>query len=348
MTEQAPEMMKAVGLHRYLPAEDEQSLLDLQVEKPVPAGRDLLVRVKAISVNPVDVKVRAPKARVEESPKILGWDVAGIVEQAGSHSTLFNVGDEVYYAGSLIRPGGNSEFHLVDERIVGRKPKNLDFAAAAALPLTAITAWEALFERLAISKEKADNQGKKLLIIGAAGGVGSIALQLAREAGLTVIGTASRPETEQWVREHGASIVISHYEDFRSQLEQHGMDSVDYILCLHSTEKHWKAMEAVIKPLGRICSIVETAEPLDLTLLKNKSVTFAWEFMFTRSKYETPDMIEQHFLLNELADWIEQGRIKSTLSETLSPINAANLRKAHLKVEENRMIGKLVLEDFEG
>ncbi|ANS76553.1 NADPH:quinone reductase [Paenibacillus yonginensis] len=342
------EQMKAVGLYRYLPANDEQSLQDLQVEKPVPAGRDLLVRVKAISVNPVDVKVRAPKARVEETPKILGWDVAGIVEQTGSETSLFKAGDEVYYAGSLIRQGGNSEFHLVDERIVGRKPANLDFAAAAALPLTAITAWEGLFERLAISKNKEDNQGKKLLIIGAAGGVGSIALQLAREVGLTVIGTASRPETEKWVRDHGADYVISHYEDFRTQLEKEGISEVDYILCLHSTEKHWKAMEAVIKPLGHICSIVETSEPLDLTLLKNKSVTFAWEFMFTRSKYETEDMIEQHRLLDELADWIEQGRIESTLTETLSPINAANLRKAHLQVEENRMIGKLVLENFEG
>ncbi|GGA33797.1 zinc-binding alcohol dehydrogenase family protein [Paenibacillus physcomitrellae] len=342
------EIMKAVGLYRYLPASDEQSLQDLQIEKPVPAGRDLLVRVKAVSINPVDVKVRAPKARVEETPKILGWDVAGVVEQTGPDTSLFQVGDEVYYAGSLIRQGGNSEFHLVDERIVGRKPANLDFASAAALPLTAITAWEALFERLAISKQKEANQGKKLLIIGAAGGVGSIALQLAREVGLTVIGTASRPESEAWVRKHGADLVISHYEDFLTQLQKEGIESVDYILCLHSTEKHWKAMEAVIKPLGRICSIVETKEPLDLTLLKNKSITFAWEFMFTRSKYETEDMIEQHRLLDELADWIEQGRIQSTLTETISPINAANLRKAHLKVEENRMIGKLVLENFEG
>ena len=337
--------MKAIGLYQHLPIDNPESLLDLDIAKPTASGRDLLVRVKAISVNPVDVKRRASGDQ-EATPRILGWDVAGVVEQVGPDSTLFKVGDEVYYAGSVTRSGGDSEFHLVDEHIVGNKPKSLDFAQAAALPLTAITAWEALFERLGISHTASDNQQKRILIIGSAGGVGSIATQLANLAGLTVVGTASRPETVQWAKEHGATYTIDHHKAFAPQLKQLGFDDVDYIFCLNSTDKHWDDMVEVIAPQGKICSIVEMRGPVDLSALQSKSATFAWEFMFTRARYQTPDMIEQHNLLNQLAQLIDEGKIRTTLTEKLEPITAANLREAHKKVESGKTIGKIVLANF--
>lgn len=340
----ATQMMKAVGLYRYLPIDHPESLMDIDLEKPTPSGRDLLVRVKAISVNPVDVKVRAPKERTEDSPRVLGWDVAGVVEQTGPECTLFKPGDEVYYAGSITRPGGNSEFHLVDERIAGKKPASLDFAQAAALPLTSITAWEALFDRMGISQQREDNEGKSILIIGAAGGVGSIAVQLAKYAGLTVIGTASRPESAEWARSLGADHIIDHHDDFVPQLESLGLPYVDAIFCLNSTEKHWQRMADAIAPQGKICSIVETEEPLNLTLLKNKSATFVWEFMFTRPMFQTADMIQQHHLLNELSRLVDQGVIRTTIKEKLAPLDAATLRKAHALVETGRTIGKVVVE----
>lgn len=340
----ATQMMKAVGLYRYLPIDHPESLMDIDLEKPTPSGRDLLVRVKAISVNPVDVKVRAPKERTEDSPRVLGWDVAGVVEQTGPECTLFKPGDEVYYAGSITRPGGNSEFHLVDERIAGKKPASLDFAQAAALPLTSITAWEALFDRMGISQQREDNEGKSILIIGAAGGVGSIAVQLAKYAGLTVIGTASRPESAEWARSLGADHIIDHHDDFVPQLESLGLPYVDAIFCLNSTEKHWQRMADAIAPQGKICSIVETEEPLNLTLLKNKSATFVWEFMFTRPMFQTADMIQQHHLLNELSRLVDQGVIRTTIKEKLAPLDAATLRKAHALVESGRTIGKVVVE----
>lgn len=339
--------MKAVGLTKYLPINDPDSLLDVEIEKPTPTGQDLLVRVHAISVNPVDVKVRGPKNRTESKPRVLGWDVAGVVEQTGPDCTLFKPGDEVYYAGSITRPGGNSEFHLVDERIVGLKPSTLDFAQAAALPLTSITAWEGLFHRLGLSSVEGANSGKTILIIGAAGGVGSIATQLAKYAGLTVIGTASRPESAAWAKELGADHILNHYEEFVPQLKALGFANVDYIFCLNSTEKHWKNMADAIAPQGIICSIVETDERLDLTMLKDKSVTFVWELMFTRPMFGTADMIEQHKLLNELAGLVDRGIIRTTVAEKLTPIDAANLRKAHAMLETGRSVGKVVLQDFE-
>ncbi|GIP14771.1 NADPH:quinone reductase [Paenibacillus montaniterrae] len=338
--------MKAVGLYRYLPIDHPESLLDLQLEKPRVTGRDLLVRVKAVGVNPVDYKVRSPKEKVEHAPKILGWDVAGVVEQVGADCTLFQPGDEVYYAGDITRSGGNSEFHLVDERIVGKKPASLNFAQAAALPLTTITAYEALFDRMGISREHEVNENRTLLIIGAAGGVGSIAIQLAKKVGLTVIGTASRPESIEWAKELGADHTLNHYEEFVPQLQQLGFESVDYILCLNATEKHWENMAQAIAPQGKICSIVETEVPLPLTRLKNKSATFVWEFMFTRSMFQTEDMIEQHKLLNEVAEWLDDGSIKTTLNQRLAPINAETLRKAHSLLETGKAIGKIVVEGF--
>ncbi len=338
--------MKAIGFYHPLPLTDPESLIDLEIATPLPTGRDLLVNVHAVSVNPVDVKVRASQSQGEPSPRILGWDVAGVIAQLGSECTLFKPGDEVFYAGSIARPGGDSEFHLVDERIVGNKPKSLNFAQAAALPLTAITAWEALFDRLAIPRQAEQNAEKSLLIIGAAGGVGSIATQLGRLAGVTVIGTASRPESIQWAKEHGAVYTISHREAFALQLQRLGFEQVDYIFCLNSTEKHWRNMTEVIAPQGKICSIVEMEEPVDLTALQRKSATFVWEWMFTRPFYQTNDMIEQHHLLNTMADLVDAGKIQTTLTTRLSPITASNIRKAHELVEKGTMIGKVVLEQF--
>ena len=338
--------MKAIGLYRYLPIDNPESLVDVDIEKPVASGHDLLVHVKAISVNPADVKRRAPKDGVEKTPRILGWDVAGVVEQVGSDVSLFNVGDEVYYAGSITRPGGDSEYHLVDERIVGHKPLTLDFAQAAALPLTAITAWEALFDRLGVSHNANVNHQKRILIIGASGGVGSIATQIANFVGLTVIGTASRPETVHWAKTHGAKYTINHHEAFAPQLKQLGFDDIDYIFCLNSIEKHWNDVVEVIAPQGKICSIVGLQGATNLSVLQDKSVTLVWELMFTRPRYQTSDMIEQHKHLDELAQLIDEGKIQTTLTEKLEPINAANLREAHKKVESGRMIGKIVLANF--
>ncbi|WP_337034400.1 zinc-binding alcohol dehydrogenase family protein [Paenibacillus illinoisensis] len=338
--------MRAVGLTRYLPIEDPESLVDLVVEKPRATGRDILVKVVAISVNPVDTKVRAPKDRVEEVPKILGWDVAGIVEETGPDCSLFRPGDEVFYAGSIARQGGNSEYHLVDERIVGRKPASLNFTEAAALPLTSITAWEALFSRMLISQDPGVNVGKSLLIIGAAGGVGSVAIQLAKQVGLTVIGTASRPKTVEWVQSMGADYTINHHDPLLPQLEAIGFPSVPYIFCLNALEEHWIGISEAISPQGVVCAIDDPASPLNLNLLKQKSVTFVWEFMFTRSLFETDDMIEQHLLLNRIADAVDQQKLKTTLAEVLEPISAENLRQAHKLLESNKAVGKIVLEGF--
>lgn len=338
--------MKAVGLTRYLPIENPESLVDIVVEKPSATGRDILVKVIAISVNPVDTKVRAPKDRVEEVPKILGWDVAGIVEEAGPDCSLFRPGDEVFYAGSIARQGGNSEYHLVDERIVGRKPTSLNFAEAAALPLTSITAWEALFTRMSISQYSGANEEKSLLIIGAAGGVGSIAIQLAKQAGLIVIGTASRPETVDWVKSMGADYTINHHDPLLPQLEAIGFSSVPYIFCLNALEIHWAGISEAVSPQGVVCAIDDPTSPLNLKLLKQKSATFVWEFMFTRSLYETDDMIEQHLLLNLIADAVDHQKLKTTLAEVLGPISAEHLRQAHKLLESNRTIGKVVLENF--
>ncbi|WP_242221304.1 zinc-binding alcohol dehydrogenase family protein [Bacillus cereus group sp. BfR-BA-01380] len=339
--------MKAVGLLEYLPIENENSLIDIELPRLIPKGKDLLVKIHAISVNPVDVKVRAPKDKKEEEYKILGWDASGVVVEVGEECTLFQPGDEVFYAGSIIRPGTYSEYHLVDERIVGAKPKNLTHAQSAAIPLTAITAWEGLFERLAIDvNNKEKNELKNILIIGGAGGVGSIAIQLAKWAGLNVITTASRKETREWVESLGADYVINHHESFKEQLSQMEIDEVDYIFCLNNTDQHWNGMAEVIKPQGKICSIVENEKPLELGLLKSKSATFVWEFMFTKSMYHTEDMINQHLLLNQVSELLDQKVLKTTLNKTLSPIHAATIRKAHAMIETGSTIGKIVLETF--
>lgn len=338
--------MKAIGLTRYLPISNPEALIDIELDKPAPTGRDLLVKIEAIAVNPVDTKVRAPKDKIEETPRVLGWDAAGVVEAVGPEASLFRPGDAVYYAGSITRQGANSEFHLVDERIVGAKPNSLDFTHAAALPLTTITAWEALFERLGVSPEGAD-EGKSVLIVGGAGGVGSIGIQLAKKvAKLTVIATASRPESAKWATALGADHIVNHFDDIPKQLQAAGFAEVDYVLIFNDTDKHFPAAAQVIKPQGGICTIVENSGPLDIGLLKAKSAAFHWEFMFTRSMFGTPDMIEQHKLLSEAARLIDAGTLTTTLGRDLGRIDAANLREAHRLLEEGRAIGKLVLTGF--
>jgi len=338
--------MKAIGLTKYLPITDNASLVDVELPKPEAEGHDLLVSVRAISVNPVDTKVRAPKGGVEDPPRVLGWDAAGVVEAVGPDVTLFALGDEVFYAGSITRPGTNSEFHLVDERIVGHKPKSLSFAEAAALPLTSITAWEALFDRMGVSRDGSD-AGKSLLVLGGAGGVGSIAIQIAKHvAKLDVIATASRDDSRDWCLDLGADHVVNHREDIPAQLKGIGFEHVDYVLCLNDTDGHWNTMTEVVAPQGHICSIVETSAPVDIRPLMSKSATFSWELMFTRPMFGTPDQIEQHRLLNEVASLVEAGTIRSTLGKVLGRIDAANLRNAHAQLESGRAIGKLVLEGW--
>jgi zinc-binding alcohol dehydrogenase family protein len=335
--------MKAIGFHQHLPITEANSLIDLEIERPVAQGHDLLVEIKAVSVNPVDTKVRAHGAD-ETEPKVIGYDAAGIVVEVGDHASLFSVGDEVYYAGAINRSGSNSDFQLVDERIVAKKPQRLTFSEAAALPLTTLTAYEALTDRLQLTFDAKSNLDKTMLIIGAAGGVGSIATQLANKAGLTVIGTASRPETVEWAKTHGAHHTINHHEDFRAQLEQLGYHYVDYIFCLNATDQHFDAMVDVIAPQGKICSIVETDQKLNLSALQQKSATFVWEFMFTRSLFQTADMIRQHEILTQVATWFEEEKLETTVTQTLIGLNAANLKEAHRLVESGKTIGKVVVE----
>ncbi|WP_407539062.1 zinc-binding alcohol dehydrogenase family protein [Deinococcus radiomollis] len=338
--------MKAVGFTQHLPVSDPSSLQDLTLQAPTPGPRDLLVRVQAVAVNPVDTKVRGPKATDvrHDPPKILGWDASGTVEAVGESVTLFKVGDEVYYAGDYTRPGSNAELQAVDERIVGHKPRSLSFAEAAALPLTAITAWEGMVDRLHV-RPTGEDAGKTLLIIGGAGGVGSVAIQLAKQFGLKVVATASRPETARWVRDLGAEEVIDHRGDMPAQLKALGIDGVHYVYSTYFTEQHWKAIVEVLKPQGGVVAI-DSAKDIDLALLKQKSGTFAWEFMFTRSMFLTEDMAEQGRLLNEVARLVDAGKIRSTVTQTLAPINAENLREAHRQLEGLGVIGKIVLEGW--
>lgn len=335
--------MKAIALTRYLPIDDPQSLQDVELPKPVASGFDLLVRVEAISVNPVDTKIRSPKPQVEAQPKVLGYDAAGVVEAVGAGVTLFQPGDEVYYAGDVTRPGSNAQFQLVDERLVGRKPATLDFAEAAALPLTVVTAWELLFDRMPFSID-AEGNDRSLLIIGGAGGVGSIATQLARHAGFTVIATASRPQTIAWCKSMGAHHVIDHRQPLAPQLESLGYRQVDAVLNLADTDRYWEAIGELIAPLGHVGLIVEPSGLLKIgDPYKAKSVGIHWEMMFARSRFKTPDMIEQHRILNRVSSLIDAGELRTTHSETLGAINAASLREAHRRLESGSTIGKLVL-----
>lgn len=338
--------MKAVGYTQPQAISQPESLIDITLPDPVATGHDLLVEVKAVSVNPVDTKVRLGSAPAEgQTYKVLGWDASGIVRAVGPEVTLFKPGDRVWYAGSIARPGTNSELHLVDERIVGHAPQSLDFAQAAALPLTAITAWEMLFDRLGIAPGKQPSQ-KTLLIIGASGGVGSIMTQLAsRLTSLTVIGTASRPETQAWVKALGAHHVIDHGKPLSEELKHLGFPTVDYIVSLTRTDAHIGQIVESIAPQGKF-GLIDDPAVLDATKFKRKAVSIHWELMFTRSLFGTEDMIGQHRLLNEVAALVDAGLIRTTLAERFGTINAANLKNAHALVESGKARGKVVLEGW--
>ncbi|MCI9866905.1 zinc-binding alcohol dehydrogenase family protein [Rhizobium skierniewicense] len=337
--------MKAIGYKAPGAIEREDALQDIELPRPVPVGRDVLVEVKAISVNPVDTKVRKGASPEPGQWKVLGWDAVGTVVEAGPAAKDFKICDEVFYAGSLIRPGANSEFHLVDERIVGKKPTTLSNAQAAALPLTAITAWEMLFDRLDIRK-RVPGAANAIVIIGGAGGVGSIAIQLARAlTDVTVIATASRPETQDWVKTFGAHHVIDHSRPIAEQVAALGIGAPAFVFSTTETHRHLKEIVELIAPQGRF-GLIDDPDSLDVLGFKRKSVSVHWELMFTRSIFETADMAEQGKLLNELSRLIDEGKIRTTVTEVLSPINAANLRRAHSAIESGKTRGKVVLEGF--
>nr|WP_224076478.1 zinc-binding alcohol dehydrogenase family protein [Planococcus chinensis] len=339
----AQEQMKAFGFYKKGDVAKAPLFETVQLDRPVPKGRNLLVEVRAISVNPTDLRTRDAKKDNDESLTIVGRDVAGVVVETGDECSLFEAGDEVFYAGTSAAPGGQSEFHLVDERLVGKKPKSIDFAQAAALPLTSLTVCEALFDRMSISRNAEDNAGKSILIIGAAGGVGSVATQIAKLVGLTVIGTASRPETVEWAQAHGADHVISHRESLPDQVKGLGMEGVHYIFCLTNIDDHMEAMGEIILPQGKICSILPAQKPINIAFF-SKSVTFAYELMYTRSVFQTEDMSQQHHYLNDLADWVDAGSIQTTLNDRFQPISIENLKKAYEQLLTGRTIGKIVLE----
>lgn len=337
--------MKAVGYKTPLPLDQAESLIDFETAKPEPVGRDIRVAVKAVSVNPVDTKVRQRAAPRDGEHKILGYDAAGIVDAVGPDVTLFKAGDEVFYAGSVLRQGTNAEFHLVDERIVGSKPKTLSFAEAAALPLTSITAWELLFDRLGVLPGKRVDP-RTLLITGGGGGVGSILIQLARRlTGLTVIATASRPETVKWCEALGAHAVIDHSRPMKAQIEALNFPEVALIASLTNTEQHYAALVDIVAPQGKI-ALIDDPAALSALPLKAKSLSLHWEAMFARSSYQTADMIAQHHLLNDVADMIDKGVLRTTLDQTYGTINAANLKRAHALIESGRSVGKIVLEGW--
>ncbi len=335
-----PNKMKAVALTHYLPIEHENSLLDVVLDTPAVGEHDLLVQVKSIGANPVDYKIRAPKAQVESIPRVLGWDAAGIVVEKGAQVKGFELGDEVFYAGAIHRPGANSQYHAVDHRIVGRKPTNLSFAQAAALPLTSLTAWE-LLERMGVS---ASSEHKTLLVIGGAGGVPSMLIQLAKLMGKTVIATASRPESEAWVKKLGADYVVNARNNLPQSLEMIGFKQIDAIANTVDTNAYWNDMLDLIAPEGSIGLIVEPSAPVDIAKMHRKSVRLVYELMFTRSLFSTQTMPKQAEILNQISHLVEQGQVQQTVSQVFDGLNADNLKKMHAMLETKATIGKLVLQ----
>ncbi|MEQ1106539.1 zinc-binding alcohol dehydrogenase family protein [Acinetobacter seifertii] len=335
--------MKAVAYQKAGPITSPEVLVDIELDTPVAEGHDLLVRVQAISVNPVDTKIRK-NVSAESGWKVLGWDAVGVVEATGDKVTQFKVGDVVWYAGALNRQGSNSELQLVDERIVGHKPKTLEATEAAALPLTAITAWEMLFDRLQVPKTAPANT--TILVIGGAGGVGSITIQLLKQlTNLTIITTASRPETKEWVKQLGADYVLDHREPLAPQIKQLGLNAPSYVFSTTQTDQHLSDIVELIAPQGHF-GLIDDPEQLDIKPFKSKSVSVHWEFMFTRSMFQTADMQKQSELLNEVSKLVEEGKIKTTVTEVLSPINAENLKQIHQQIESGKTKGKIVLHGF--
>jgi NADPH2:quinone reductase len=335
--------MKAIGFKQSLPISEEESFIEFDMEILSASGFDLLVKVEAISVNPVDFKIRqnAAKDKILEAPKVIGWDAVGTVTAVGEQVSRFKVGDQVYYAGDLNRSGSNAEYQLVDERIVGHKPKRLSVSQAAAIPLTGLTAWESLFDRIKISPSK--DKGKSVLILAGAGGVGSIAIQIAKKvAGLTVIASASRPETQQWCKEMGADFVVNH-RDLKNELDKIGHSQVNYVLDFVDLGSYWEVIAEIIKPQGHIVSITAGVKPLNLDILKAKSVSFSWELMYTRSMFGTDDIERQHEILNEISELFDEGVLLPTLTTTLEGLTVENLKHAHELQESGKTIGKTVI-----
>lgn len=338
--------MKAIGYHQCLPIERPDSLVDLDVPEPALQPRDLRVAVQAISVNPVDTKMRLRSQPEPGQSKVLGWDAAGIVQAVGAEVKLFKPGDRVWYAGSIARPGSNSELHVVDERIAGPMPTTLAFADAAALPLTAITAWELLFERLGVPAGKRAS-GDALLIVGAGGGVGSILVQLARRlTGLRVIATAGREETKRWLMELGAHAVIDHRQPLAEELKRIGEPPVSHVASLTQTDEHFAQIVECLAPQSKL-ALIDDPKSIDVSALKRKSLSLHWELMFTRSLFETPDMQAQHRLLADVANLVDSGVIRTTVAEHFGRITAENLKRAHALIESGRARGKIVLEGFQ-
>jgi zinc-binding alcohol dehydrogenase family protein len=336
--------MKAIGYRRNLPVDHPEALEDLELPAPIPGPRDLLVRVLAVSVNPVDTKIRRHRIPPVGQAEVLGWDAVGIVDGLGARVTQFKPGDRVYYAGTIDRAGANSELHLVDERIVARAPSSLSDADAAALPLTSITAYELLFDRLRITKNGGKDQS--LLVVGGAGGVGSILIQLARQlTQLRVIATASRPETRQWCLDLGAHAVIDHSQPLSAGLKAAGLDAMDFVAALTQTQKHYLEIIESLKPQGAL-AVIDDMHDLDVMKLKNKSIALHWELMFTRPMFQTADMDEQGRLLAEVAALVDAGRIRSTANASMGTINAQNLLRAHALIESERARGKVILAGF--
>ncbi|HTN20012.1 MAG TPA: zinc-binding alcohol dehydrogenase family protein [Pelobium sp.] len=335
--------MKAIGFKTSLTIDEKDSFIEFELPKPKPGNRDLLIKVKAIAVNPVDYKIRKNSAKdtVLTNPKVIGWDAVGVVEEIGNEVSLFKVGDEVFYAGDITRPGCNAEYQIVDERIVGKKPELLGYGETAAMPLTSLTAWEILFDRMRIDPEK--DAGKSILIIGGAGGVGSIAIQLAKQiANLRVVATASRKETTEWCAKFGADTVINHY-NLIEEAKKAGYSDFDFIMDLVDLNAYWDVIVELIKPQGHIASITGSDKPIALNKLKTKSVSFSWEYMYTRPMFKTEDMIKQHHILTRIAELMDKGIIKSTVNTVMEGLNVGNLKEAHRQLESGKTIGKIVI-----
>ncbi len=342
--------MQAIGYSRSLPINDPESLTDIELPQPIATERDLLVKVKAVAVNPVDYKIRQNVSPAEGNYKVLGWDAVGEVVATGEVATKFKPGDVVYYAGDLNRQGSNAEYQLVDERLVGSKPKSLSDAEAAALPLTSITAWELLFEHLSIQQQSPDSKAKSdelMLVIGAAGGVGSILIQITKAiTGATIVATASRESSQAWVRKLGADHVVDHTQPLKPQIEALGIGQVTHVASLNGTESYFETYTELLVPFGKIAMIDDPRKPLDVMKLKQKSQSLHIEFMFARSMFNTADMDEQSRLLNRVSHLVDQGYIQTTSGKNLGTINAENLRTAHEELESGKAIGKIVLEGF--
>ncbi|AVK63513.1 zinc-binding alcohol dehydrogenase family protein [Lactobacillus sp. CBA3606] len=338
--------MKSFGFKEYLDINNKNSIYEFTAPIPIAKTHDILVKIKAVSVNPVDVYVRSTRGTPLKNPKVIGWDAYGTVASIGKAVTLFRPGDRVFYAGAFDRPGCDSEYHVVDERLVGKAPTSLNPAEIAAMPLTSLTAWESLFEQMAIDPSAtASNHQKSLLIINGAGGVGSIAIQLAHMAGLHTIATASRTAAIKWVKALGADDIINHHQDLVQQVHELGYDGVDYILELNNLSKHWKEITKLINPSGVIVSTTGNNQPIKLIDLKAKRAKFAWEWMYSKSFFQTADMISQHEILNKISGLLDCNLLRTTLTQEIKGLSAKNLREAHKLVEKGHMIGKVVVSN---